>query len=748
MSASESADPLTPDQALRLAAFARACKAATRVVALYPATHPALQASLERVRDTAEQLRAAGNLTLTILPDGILLDSRAPQKPDASLGELAALLHAHLIGELSLLGELTPVGWHTFLTLLSRDPQDIRAEGGIQRAWMTAGGGPIELRQIDYTEVLRERTGGLSAEWDRLIANYLEGELSDLDDAAMNALFDIAGDPNRFKEFTERLVARATEGGRRGKKDVVLRVLQALVDFVARVNPGQLDSILHQIAGVVPQLTPELVLTLITTGAPMEEGAERGIDLPFEVRSRINDDTVAQFVAQSVSRDRGATERLAQVFQTLVPEPGRRAELLGMAHDELDAMPIGRQADFPDLWKKAEDLLTSYSDSAFVTEEYARELSTARTHAIEVERVSDDPPERIGRWLASVSAQEVRKLDQQLLLDLLTIEMREDAWRKVLDTAAAHTENLVLLGNIPFAQEMLEAIIAATAAGQPFVAAAQEALERLRQGPLMKHVVLAIRQAQESELAGIATFCRTLGPEVMGALAEALANEPGSATVRRLRDVLFSFGAAGRVHADELRTSANPAVRRTAIELLRAFGGADALPDLAGLLDDSEPAVQREALRAIVQIGTDEAYGTLEQALRTGTARTHDVIMTVLASSRDERSVPLFVYILEHTDFRGRLESVYLSAIDALGKVGGDAESVAALRTVLCRGDWWALRRTRRMRAAAAMALRASGSDLARETLEEVANDGPRGARRAARAALAAAAPATARKAT
>ena len=741
MSATETAEPLSPEQALRLTNFARACKAATRVVALYPATHPAIQASLERVRESAERLRGGANATLTVLPDNVLLDGRAAQKPDPAIGELSLLLHSHLIGEMSLLGELTPTSWHAFLTLLARAPDDVRAAGGIGREWMAAGGGPIELRQIDYTEVLRERSGGLAADWDRLIANYLEGELSDLDDAAMNALFDIAGDPSRFKEFTERLVTQASEGGRRGKKELVLRVLQALADYVARVDPDQLDRILHQIAGVLPQLTPDLVVTLITTGVPLAEGTERGIDLPSEVRSRISDNTVADFVAQSVSRDQGATARLAQAFQSLVPEADRRGQLLEMAQEELERMPIGRQPEFPDLWKTAEHLLTSYSDSSFVSDEYARELSTARTHAIELERVSDDPPERISGWLATVSEQQLRHLDQQLLLDLLKIETREDAWRKVLDTATLHTEHLVLIGNIPYAQQMLEAIAAAAADDQPFAAAARGALDRLRKGTLMKHVVLFIRHAQENELAEVSAFCRALGPVVIGPLAEALAGEQNSGTVRRLRDILLSFGSAGRAYADELRTSANPAVRRTAIELLRAFGGADALPDLAALLDDAEPGVQREALRAIVQIGTDQAYGTLEQALKSGTARTRDAIMQVLGSSRDERAAPLFVYILEHTDFRGSLEGVYVSAIEALGKVGGDSESVAALRKVLYRSDWWAPFRTARMRTAAAHALRATNSELARQTLEEAGNEGTRAVRRIARAALAATAP-------
>ena len=191
---------------------------------------------------------------------------------------------------------------------------------------MAAGGGPIELRQIDYSEVLRERSGGLDGEWDRIIAHYLEGELSDLDDKAMAALLDIAEDPGRFKEFTEQLVTQAAESGARGKKGVVLRVLQALADFVARTQPEQLDRILNQIASAMPRLTPDLVITLITTGvtAGRRRRSRGHRSARRDARAADRSDIVAEFVAQSVSRDKGATERLAQAFQALVPEADKR----------------------------------------------------------------------------------------------------------------------------------------------------------------------------------------------------------------------------------------------------------------------------------------------------------------------------------------------------------------------------------------------------------------------------------------
>jgi hypothetical protein len=737
MAANETGETLSPHGVSRLADFARACKAAARVVALYPATHPTITAVLGRVAESALRLRGGDAAVLTVLPDNVLLDGRATPKADAALSELAGLLHTHLIGELRLAGDLTPLEWHTFLMLLARSPEDVRSDGGIARAWTAAGGSALEVRQIDYGEVLRERAGALESGWDRIIANYLEGEVSDFDDQALTALFDIAEDPARFKNFAEQLVTRASEAGVRGKKEVVLRVLQALADFAARTHPDQLDRILNQIAGAVPRLTPDLVVTLITTGVPAGPAGTAGIDLPGEVRDRLSDRTVGEFVAQSVSRDQGATARLAEAFQALVPDRDKHPELLELARSEAENLPIGRQPEFPDLWKSAAELLTSYSDATFVSDDYGRELASARAHAIEVERVSDDPPERVSAWLSTVSEHAVQRLDQKVLLDLLALETRADAWHGVLESALATIVQHVIAGNIPLAQQLLDRIVATASGSSPVAESARAGLDRLRSGPLMKHVVLFVRQAGDKDVAAVSTFCRTVGPAVMRPLAEALATEQGSA-VRRLREILLSFGAAGRAHADELRTSANPAVRRTAVDLLRAFGGAEALPDLTHLLDDPEPAVQRDAVRAIVQIGTNDAYATLRRALESSRATRRDVLLQALTSHRDERVVPLFIHILEHSARRGDLEPVHAAAVGALGKSSGDADTVAILKKILYRREWLAPLRTARLRTAAAAALRSADSALAQQALEEAAREGPRGVRRAARNAMSA----------
>jgi HEAT repeat protein len=78
---------------------------------------------------------------------------------------------------------------------------------------------------------------------------------------------------------------------------------------------------------------------------------------------------------------------------------------------------------------------------------------------------------------------------------------------------------------------------------------------------------------------------------------------------------------------------------------------------------------------------------------------------------------------------------LYLSSIQALGMAGG-TESIDALKFALYQGDWRAPFETRRLRAAAASALRRIGTPPALDVLRDATRQGSRGVRSAAREAL------------
>jgi hypothetical protein len=142
--------------------------------------------------------------------------------------------------------------------------------------------------------------------------------------------------------------------------------------------------------------------------------------------------------------------------------------------------------------------------------------------------------------------------------------------------------------------------------------------------------------------------------------------------------------------------------------------------------------VQREAIRAIVQMGTDEAYAVLEHTLVAG-GESRDRVLQELIGLRDDKAIPLLCYVLNHTAPRGKLVAVHTQIIDALGGLSASAESTRTLGAVLHRGEWWAPARTRALRHAAAVALRRIGAPETLAVLDAAAARGSRGVRAIAR---------------
>jgi HEAT repeat protein len=261
-------------------------------------------------------------------------------------------------------------------------------------------------------------------------------------------------------------------------------------------------------------------------------------------------------------------------------------------------------------------------------------------------------------------------------------------------------------------------------------------IDVLAAGPMMRHVITHLGTIDDAQFDRVKRMCVSLGEVLVRPLAEALSIEERGRTRERLTAILLAFGAMGRRTVERLKGSPNAAVRRTAIHLMREFGGTDALRDLTELLNDHEPQVQREALLAILNLGTDDAYRVLEQALTSGGTQSREAMMQSLGLLRDERTTPLFAFILRHVDHRGPLLPVYLRAIESLGALR-DPEAVPPLKEALYTGEWWAPRRTRALRSTAAAALARIGTPESQAVLQEALDSGPRGIRAVVRTQLA-----------
>ncbi len=337
--------PLSPAENAQLIEFARACKAAARAVVLYPESHPAITATLGRIVHVTSAASLAEPLRLTVLPDSLRLDDRPAAKHDGAITELAELLHSHLIGALTIHPGGDVEAWRSFLLLLGRSPESVRAEGGIARVWTTMAGRHVEIREIDYSEVLRERSGGGSAAWDRVVASCLQGSFN-LDEDAIAELLGVAGDPERLSELmaaVESEVEKTDHAANTTTKTAALmRLLRGVIETVSRRAPDQTEPALRNMAAAVSRLTPEMLLTLISQPGDREEGG----GLMSAVVSHMSDGNIAQFVSRNVVAESTATDRLAQAFHSLVQDVEQRPRLLALAKDDVAASPLGSTEGF------------------------------------------------------------------------------------------------------------------------------------------------------------------------------------------------------------------------------------------------------------------------------------------------------------------------------------------------------------------------------------------------------------------
>jgi hypothetical protein len=734
------AEVLAAPDAARLTDFARAFKAAARAVVLYPDAHPAIATTLGRLTQLTTPPLLTAPLRIGVTTDTLLIGDSAPARPDAAISELAALLHSHLIGAITVRPDGDQAAWRNFLLLLGRAPDAVRSEGGIARIWSSMPWRHVELREIDYAEVLRERAGGSAASWPQVVASCLAGDGFEVPEELLTTLLEGTANSDVLGEvFRELDAAVAETGGGVGARGAALvRLLRGIVSALNARAPERAESVMRDLAIALGKASPDLLLSVLAQGREREPGASSVVS---SVMSRMPDGTIASFVATHAVDAGAPIERVAQAFQALVVDGARRERLVAMAHDT--AIVSGAEGEeFEQSWQAvAEKLLSQYSDEPFVPEHYARELTSVQAQAVELEHLYDDPPERLAAWLGTVATSELRQLDLTLVLDLLRLE-QEPARREALMTPVVSlVEDLFLVGDFEAADPVLAAL--RSDAEQVDVPAtrtiALDAIGRLVTPATVRQILEHAAAVDEAQFQYLKTTCRSLGETIVWPLAEALAAQDRTRTRERLTEILIGFEAVGRREVEQLKTSSNPAVRRTAVYLLRKFGGSDALPELTELLDDDEPVVQREAVRAILKIGSDEGYRILEQALAGGTQQSREAIVQALSSTRDDRAAPLLVYILEHVSHSGELGWVYARALDLLGQLR-DPQAIPALQAALYRGEWWAPRRTASLRRSAAAALARIGSDEAVAVLVEASRKGSRGVRSAARAELDAAA--------
>jgi hypothetical protein len=296
-------EPMPPDLAARVSAFARACKAAARSVALYPGEHPGVAAALVVVTAAAEAATASAMLQFAVLPDALTVDGHAMARPDAAVTDLAALLHRHQVGRLSIHPQGDADLWRRFLALLALPPGQVRLRGGLERLWASESETRIEIRSLDYNELLRSRIRGDKATWTEIVAGCLEGHAISLDDETVELLLGVLDDPSKILGVMQSVEAQLPSGETQRQGPMVIAgLLHAVAQFVATSAPEHVERVMTALAEAAARLPIDVL-------GPIDE-MQRGASRPSQARfvqglvRRISDASIANLIACEVRHGR------------------------------------------------------------------------------------------------------------------------------------------------------------------------------------------------------------------------------------------------------------------------------------------------------------------------------------------------------------------------------------------------------------------------------------------------------------
>src|SRR6188508_815382 len=134
------APTLSPEVSRSVSALARSLVAAARGWALYPPEHPALRATLERLRNAVVEASGGQVFAFGVTPDTLLVAGLSVGGRETStVAEAARWLHDRDILELTFTGEISLPALQRLLAVLSEDSRVLRQRGGPAKVWAEEG---------------------------------------------------------------------------------------------------------------------------------------------------------------------------------------------------------------------------------------------------------------------------------------------------------------------------------------------------------------------------------------------------------------------------------------------------------------------------------------------------------------------------------------------------------------------------------------------------------------------------------
>jgi hypothetical protein len=728
---------LAPDLVKGVTSLARTLVAASRNWTLYPPDHPAVRASFERLSEAIQSATNDAVFSVGITPDNLMIES-SPVPANPQVIEAAKLLHDRDLLRLTFSGRVPAEAVSKLLHLLALDQTVLRQRGGPEGVWREDGDSSITLEQIDYVHVLEDKEEHAHQKhddvWKSIVQSIVTGQKT-MDELAQQRLLAIAGDAEEIGELAHAVMStKCTADGApmiTTQAATVLAAFRHLTTIVSVKAADRTDDTMRNLAAAASSLNPHVVMEMLQS----DDDAGDATHVVQGLTGAFDDVKVAQLLATALSAEGQASGRLAEIFDTIAPDAARKQRVLTMTRTMLSESTFGQSKQFKAIWSSMEELLISYNDKPFMSEQYRTQLDGAAARGDHV--AIKDLPEEMPEWAGSLGQQNVRKLSVVLIIDLLKLESDGARAAEIAEDMTALAEDLLMAGDYVDARDVANALNEA-ANNTKFVSpgACREALSHLATSAAM-HEAVAMIGDMDSEPLGIFTeICRLVGMPVVDVLGMTLRIQERTATRVRASEIIVGFGAPAVSRLAPFIDDDRTYVQCNAAELLGRIAEPAAVPLLQPLLRRNDPKVTRVAIAALANINDPAAARAIHMVLRSVTGEQRRAVIQALVAGRDARVVPMLVRILDESEPLGKDHLVVLDTLGALKIVHTDT-AVRPIVRVARRKRWFARSKNRALKNTAVEALASIGTDESRRELAKAAAEGDRLLRKLAKAKLA-----------
>jgi HEAT repeat protein len=327
-------------------------------------------------------------------------------------------------------------------------------------------------------------------------------------------------------------------------------------------------------------------------------------------------------------------------------------------------------------------------------------------------RIADELP----RWLASVEEENVRRLTATLLTDLLRMEKEERRATEVIEDLVALADDLLRASDQSGIASVARTLaLQARMPDAPGRSAARSALERLGRSAAFRQAAASAGHREPAPRAAPAPSppaapARVAPPAQPPATREESAPRPHApetvAGIRRLAPLA--------AHAEWLAL-------HNAAEAMERIGSREALAHLAPLLDDRDPRVLSDAVRALATIADAASAHALLTLLRAARAPQRTTIIEALAALRDRKVVEVLVDVLDASKALGKDHALALETIGAIEALRDERAVPVLTRTMHVR-SLFRPARARALKQAAVAAMARIRTPRANAALDEARN--------------------------